>query len=173
MSECIKQCRFTCIRIAYQGDGQKLALAPVGAMQGALGTHVLYPIFQFSNPPPDPAPVRFKFLFAGAACPDSSPESRKQYAVAGEAGQKIIQLCKLHLQLSLAASSPPGENIENELGAVDHFQVNYFFEVAKLRRGQIIVEDYQIGARAVGEAANLLRLPATHEGRGVGLVGSL
>lgn len=173
MSERIKQCGFTCIRITYQGDGQKLAFVPVGAVQGALRAHTLDPILQFSNPPADPAAIRFKFLFAGAACPDASAESREKHAVTGEARKEIIQLGQLDLQLSFAASRPPGENIENQLGTVDHFQVEYFFEVAKLGGGQIIVKDHQIGPRAMGQAANLLGLPASYQGCRIRLVGSL
>ena len=56
--------------------------------------------------------------------------------------QQIIQLRQLHLQLAFARAGAPGENIQDQLGAVDDLDVQRFFQIALLGGRQIVVEDH-------------------------------
>src|SRR5262245_40329850 len=73
----------------------------------------------------NPASVCFQFRFTGASRADSSAKARQLRALSGESRQQIPQLRQLHLNLSLPAVCPSSEDIEDQLGTVDHFNVRH------------------------------------------------
>ena len=78
--------------------------------------------------------------------------------MARETRKEVIQLRQLNLQLAFAASSAPRKNVENELGAIDHLQVEGFFEVAKLGWREVVVEDYEVRfSEEISECIQLAR----------------
>ena len=64
----------------------------------------------------------------------------------GQSRQKIPKLSQLHLNFAFTGMGAPGENIQNELRAIDHFQVRHLGNGAGLRRGEILVEDDEVGS---------------------------
>ncbi len=60
--------------------------------------------------------------------------------------QQVIQLRQFHLQAAFASARARGENIQDELGAVDDFGVQRLFQVALLGGGEVVVEDDHVGA---------------------------
>ncbi len=63
----------------------------------------------------------------------------------GQARQEIFELRELHLQLAFVAARPLGEDIEDQLAAVNHANFESIFQIALLRRRKIFIDDHQIG----------------------------
>lgn len=64
----------------------------------------------------------------------------------GQSRQKIPKLSQLYLNLAFAGMGAPGENIQNELRAIDYFEIRHLGNGAGLRRGEILVEDHEVGS---------------------------
>ena len=84
-------------------------------------------------------------------------------------GQQIVQLRKFHLELPFPAAGPAGEDVEDDLGAVDDLQVKKSFKIAKLRGGEVVVKDHQIGACRARLRANFMHLAASQKRGRIGL----
>ncbi len=63
----------------------------------------------------------------------------------GKPGQHVFQLRQLHLQLAFTAAGVPGKDVQDELGSVDDPRIYFFFDVALLRRGKLMVHQDQVG----------------------------
>jgi hypothetical protein len=83
-----------------------------------------------------------------------------------ESRQHIAELRQLDLQLAFAAPRLPGENVENELRAVDHAAFRDALDVALLHGRKIAVEDDQRRLARSRFRADLVQLaPADQRGR--------
>ena len=71
------------------------------------------------------------------------------------------------MQLPLAAARSPRKNIQDELGAVEDFQVQSLFQVAKLGGREVVVKDGEIGPGGARGGADLFDLAPPHERRRV------
>src|SRR5256885_8529327 len=80
-------------------------------------------------PPPPPRP-------AGATAATLAAEARHRRSLSAQAGQHVIQLRQFDLQLAFAAPRMTRENIENQLGAVDHPTFGGFLDVSLLHRSE-------------------------------------
>src|ERR1035438_5603177 len=71
--------------------------------------------------------------------------------------------------VGFALRIPPltGEDVEDELGAIDHPQIEFTLQVALLRWRQLVIEDDQIGRTRCDRAFQLLHLPAADERSGI------
>ena len=58
-----------------------------------------------------------------------------------QARQQILQLRQLDLQPAFAAASALRENVENQLGAIEHLAREQIFQIASLRRRKFVVEN--------------------------------
>ena len=65
-------------------------------------------------------------------------------SLSGEARQQIFQLCQFHLQTPFRRTRAQSKNIEDQLGAVDDFDLNGGFEIPLLRRGECVIHDQHI-----------------------------
>ena len=79
--------------------------------------------FEMCNAVSNSTSVRFQFGFTGPPRANSSAEARQVGAFSGESWQQVAQLSQLYLNFSLTTVRPSGEDIEDQLGAVDHFNV--------------------------------------------------
>ena len=66
--------------------------------------------------------------------------------MSGEPRQQIPELGQLDLHLAFPRVRPSGKNIQNELGAIDDFEIGHLGNGPGLRRGEILVEDHEVGA---------------------------
>ena len=64
----------------------------------------------------------------------------------GQSRQKIPKLSQLHLNFAFTGMGAPGENIQDELRAINHFEIRDLGNGASLRRGEILVEDHEVGS---------------------------
>ena len=114
-------------------------------MQGAAGAHAFQVVLDLLDAAGDAAAVGFQLGFAGTAGADAAAQPRHLHAVAGEARQQVVQLRQFHLQAAFAGAGARGEDIEDELGAVDDLGIEGLFQVALLGGGQVVVEDDDVG----------------------------
>ncbi len=61
-----------------------------------------------------------------------------------------------------------GEDVENQLGAIEDLQADRLLEIASLGRGEIVVEDDDVGFGGRGEALQLFDLATAEIGGHVG-----
>jgi hypothetical protein len=63
----------------------------------------------------------------------------------GQTRQQVLQLGQLYLRLGLSGFGPPGEDIQDQAAAIYDFGVDGSLEIPGLSRGQIVIEDDQVG----------------------------
>ena len=84
-------------------------------------------------------------------------------------GSRVLELRELDLELAFAGSRAPGEDVEDELRAIDDLAADLRFDLPQLRRRQLVVEDDEIGARFGARGGERLDLARAEKRRGVGL----
>jgi hypothetical protein len=117
----------------------------------------------------DLAAVGLELGFAGTAGTDAAAELAHGFASTGETGELIFELGQLDLELTLAGAGVAGEDVEDELGAVDDAAGELVLEIAKLGRGEVMIEEDEVGVGGCDDALDLFELTAAYEGRGIGL----
>src|SRR5664279_4468529 len=98
-----------------------------------------------ANPAIDLAAVCLELRLARSARTDSAAKLRHLHTASCQPRKQVFQLRQLNLHLSFSCSGMTRKNIENELRAVDHSNVEFALQVALLRRSQFVVEDHQVG----------------------------
>src|SRR5262249_37738061 len=68
------------------------------------------------------------------------------------------ELRKLDLELALGADGVLGEDVENQLRAVDHTRLERVLKRFLLHRGELVVDDQRLGARGLERVLQLLEL---------------
>ena len=116
------------------------------------------------------AAVDFELGLAGAARADRPPDplpaaglARQMGPLPGQPRLQIAQLGDLDLQLALERARPLREDIEDQLAAIDHAELELVLEIARLRGTERVVEDRQRRAAFMRELANLGGLAAADE----------
>ncbi len=102
--------------------------------------------------------VGFELGFAGASGSDAAAQPRHRRAVPAQPRQQIVQLRQFHLQLAFPGARAPGENIQDQLGPVQHLHLQRALQIALLRGRQIAVENDDAGLVKMNLALELLHL---------------
>ena len=89
--------------------------------------------------------IGFELRFAWAAGADAAAQLRHLNSASAQARQHVFQLRQLHLQLAFPGLRVFRENVEDELGAVNHPGVDQLFDVALLRGGEVVIEQQKVG----------------------------
>ena len=114
-------------------------------MQGALRPDLVDCGAQRSDPGANAPAVILQLLLTGAARADAAAEPGKQRAAPSKSRKQIGQLGQFDLQLAFPAPSAACKNIQDQLGPVDHPQVQLPLQVAQLGGRKIVVEDDHVG----------------------------
>jgi hypothetical protein len=77
-------------------------------------------------------------------------------------------LSELDLELALASASVAGEDVEDELGAVEDATGQRGFEVAQLRGRKVVIEENEIGVGGGDDGCDLLDFAGADECGGIG-----
>src|ERR1700730_2728759 len=177
LSERIHQRRFSRIGIADQRHGRIGNLEPAPALDRARTLDIAEPLAQASKALAYAAAGDFELSFAGAADADTAARgaaaaglAREMGPLARQARLQIGELRDLDLELALQRARALGENIEDELAAVDHAQLQFLFQVARLRGAERVIENHQRRAAVARDFAYFLNLATTDKGSRVGML---
>src|SRR5205807_4469854 len=126
----------------------RLGPAPLLAPDVTLAAQLPQPFAQQRDAAPGEAPVCLELRLAGAAGADAGAEAAGAAAEALEVlphpphpRQVVLELRELDLELSLGADGVLGEDVEDQLGAVDDPRLERVLERSLLRRAQLVVDD--------------------------------
>ena len=116
--------------------------------------------------------------FAGAAGADAAAEALQVGPLSGEAGQQVLVLGQLDLQLALVGGGVAAEYVEDERCSVDDLDLvllaaagegtwgQYALKVALLGWGELVVEDHDVGGEFLDQFAQLFQLALADVGWG-------
>jgi hypothetical protein len=82
--------------------------------------HALQLFPECGDAAPDHAPVGLQLGLPGPAQSDATANTRQVDPHSGQAGQQVLELRQLDLELGLLAARARGEDVEDDLGAVHH-----------------------------------------------------
>ena len=102
--------------------------------------HVLNLLLHVADAPRNFSPVGFQLGFTRTARSDSASELRHLNAVPGQPRQHVLQLREFDLQLAFPRTRVPRKNVEDELRTVNHPPLDDLFNIALLRRAEIVIE---------------------------------
>jgi hypothetical protein len=84
--------------------------------------------------------------------------------LARQARLQITELRDLDLELARQSAGALGEDIKDELAAIDNPKIKFLFEIARLRRTETVVEDRERRAVLARDRAQLADLALADKG---------
>jgi hypothetical protein len=103
---------------------------------------------EVSHPLADSPPLNLDLLLAKTPAsphPTSTPTNLSVICVcADESGQKVMEACGLDLQAAFMSARVLGEDLQDDLGAVEHPRLQLQLEVALLSRAQVLIADDKV-----------------------------
>src|SRR5438132_2198989 len=139
----MQQGRFATVGVADDGNHRIRDALPSHATQRPLLADLFDLTVELADPMADPPAVALEFLLARAPGADTGAQAG-EVAAPLEARQEMMQLRRFHLQAAFLGASSLREDVEDQLGAVDHLEVELFLQVALLAWGELFVEDEQV-----------------------------
>ena len=145
------------VGIAYQRHTHHRTA--VRALHGHLTVDFLQILLEFGDPVTDDTAVGLDLALTGtaagtgtAALPfEVSPHARK-------AGQHIFVVGQLHLRLGIGRLRPRHENIEDQARTVEDAAGHGLFDIARLRRGELVVENHHVDLLLPAVTGDLFQL---------------
>ena len=137
-------------------------------MHGAARAHGFQLLGDFADALVDAAAIGFELGFAGPACADASAQTRHPGAVACQARQQIPELCQFHLQPAFPGTRAAGEDVEDQLCAVDDLGVERLFQIALLRGCELVIRDHEVSRQRLHHGRQLLDLAGSDQRSSVG-----
>ena len=116
----------------------------------------------------DQPAVDFELLFARAAHADAHLDARQVRPHPLQPRQRVLELRELHRQAGFVRLRAAGEDVEDQLGAVEHLDAEGLLQIASLAGRKIVVEDHHVGVGGVDQMLQLLDFAVAQIGGGVG-----
>ena len=157
-------------RVGVADDGEDRHRAPPPPLPPvlALGGELLELALEAGHAVAGAPAVDLELGLARPPAPDAAGEPRQRdLGPLREPRQQVLELGQLDLQLAVAGGRVLREDVEDELGAVDHPQLHALAEVARLRRGQVLVDDDEVDAAVEGAYREVVELARAEHGLGV------
>ena len=129
------------------------------ALHRAVLLHVREPFLQQLDAVVDQPAVRLELRLARPAHADAAAELLEVRPHPRQPRQRVLQLGELDLHLGFARPRAGGEDVEDELRAIDHARAERLFDVVPLARRELVVEDDQRGVLLADHRLELLQLP--------------
>src|SRR5205085_2485952 len=145
--ERVHQRRLAGIGVADERDRHVRDAGALAAVQVARTLDLTQASAQTDDALSDAPAVDLELRLAGSACSDAAAEAREMRPRAGEARQHVLELRQLDLELALEAARPSGEDVEDQLAAIEDLDVQLLGQVALLRRAQVLVDEDDTGLR--------------------------
>ena len=93
----------------------------------------------------DQSAVDFQLLFTRPAHADAALDTFQVRPHPLQPRQRILQLRQLDRQSGFIRLRSAGKDVENQFGPIQHFQSDDLFQIARLARRQIVVENHHVG----------------------------
>ncbi len=110
------------------------------------------------TPPREPA-VGLELALTRAPCAHAPAEALEVLPQATHAREVVLELRQLDLELALGGDGVLGEDVEDQLRAVDDARLQGVLEPPLLRRRQLAVDDEHLGTGGREGGLQLLELP--------------
>ena len=160
------------VGVADQGNGHlrppcgHLALAAMFD-RAELLPQVAYPLF-------GQAAVDFQLLLARPAKTDAALRlTRKVRPHPLQARHLVFQLGQFHRQAGLVRLGAAGEDVEDQLRAVEHLQPGGLLKITGLAGAEIVIEEDHVGHFGVGQGGQFLHLSLAQVGCRIGRFATL
>jgi succinyl-diaminopimelate desuccinylase len=157
--EGIQERRLADVRVAGEGDRGTCCAQPLLPSGGPLALKTAEtPLEKRDTRAGEPA-VGFELALAGTASPDTAAEALEMLPHAAHAGQVVLELRELDLELPLGAPRVLREDVEDQLRAIHDARAELVLERALLSRAELLVGEEYLGRGAgvgrlqVGELA--------------------
>src|ERR1700691_4730299 len=95
------------------------------------------------------------------------------HPLAGEARLQIGELGDFNLELALQRARPQGEDVEDQLTAIDNAELELFFQITRLRGAQAVVENREGSGVAARDLTHFGDFAAPDKGARVDLLETL
>ena len=118
----------------------------------------------------DQAAVFFELFLTRTAHADAALVPRQVRPHPFQPGHRVLELRKLNLEMGLMGSSMSREDVENNLGPVDDLDLEGSFEISRLSRSQVVIEDDHVGLVGLHQFLELLDLARANIGGDVDLL---
>ena len=128
-------------------------------MHRAVLAHASQITFETCDPLLNAAPINFELCLARTARSNSSRLTRQVGPHPGKTRKKILQLSELNLKTAFPGPRATGENIEDELRAVQDLSTRQLLEIASLCRRKLVIEDQRRHVLFPALAGNLFSFP--------------
>jgi hypothetical protein len=116
-------------------------------------------MLQITNSATHQSAVTFELRFTGPTQADTATFLATQVAPhLLEARKRILELGQLHLEAGFHSLGASGEDVEDQLTAIQNLHASRFLQVSRLCRRQIVIEDDNIGIRSLDELSQLTEL---------------
>ena len=161
--ERIQECGLAGVCVPHQRRHRHARLLPVSALDGTTLSDALHLLLQDSQPPANPLPVGFELCLPRPSRANAPTESRQLRPLPRQPGQQIAELSQLDLDLPRSALRPPGEDFQDQPGAVEHPHACGLFQIPLLTGPEVPVHQQHVGAGISTDLANLPRLSLSDE----------
>ncbi len=175
VGERVQERRLAGVRVPGERHGGRLGAPPLLPPDVALAAQFAQPLAEERDATARQTAVRLELRLARAARADPRAEAARAAAEALEVlphsphpREVVLQLRELDLELSLGADGVLGEDVEDQLRAVDDPRLERVLERSLLRRAEFVVDDEHLGVRIPVRLLQLLELPLAHVGARVG-----
>ena len=119
-------------------------------------------------------PVDLELFFAGPAQTDPAPRLPFEMGPHPlEPGERIFKLRQFDRQTRLVRSRAGREDVQDQLGSVDHLHLERLFQIPRLPGRQVVVEQNDVRPVRFDQQGELLDFPFPDTGREIGLVAPL
>ena len=125
--EPVEQCRFAGVRVSDKADRGKRNGLPLPPLDAASGAHRFEIFLDLADALRDLPAIHLELGFAGTSRSDAAAEPGHLNAASGQPRQQIVQLREFHLQLTFPRPRAPGEDVENQLRAIDNLALECRF----------------------------------------------
>ncbi len=167
MGKPVEQRRFTRVGVTDQPDGSQRYSEALLSLNSPACADSIEMAFQSADPAIDAAAIGFKLRFAGPSGSDTATEPRHGNAFAGQSRKQVIELSELHLQLAFPGAGSQSEDVQDQLGTIDHFRGKRPIQISLLRRSQVPVHQYKTDVESLDLRDQLRDFSGADEGRRV------
>ena len=145
--EPVQERRLAGVRVSGERDERRRGLAALLALGRAPQPQLLQPFLEDGDPCAGKATVGFELRLTRAAASGAraTAQALEVRPHAAHARKVVVELRELDLELSLGGHGVLGEDVEDQLRAIDDAHVERVLEPPLLARVEVVVDDHRLG----------------------------